>query len=408
MSLADTLKTHEIDPLYFSQQRAEWKIPADKLYNSNIRIGNLALKGHTGTVFLDSVGMKSVIRAIHLYDGNTELDVIRNFSDWAVVKEFNNTNSNNVDSANKKHYTDLGFTHGSVVGENVAHLDLEVVRPLNTRHLTHQDAQSSPKLFLELETEFDMLMKVGSISTALFRDFRVVIEFNQLNAALFNGDTYNAALTIDKPVLLIDEILDPETAKQALAIFAKPIVWDAVELDVGRVQQEITAGVKQYTVRIGGFDGKVVSKMVVAKKPSESVSDSLKSQCSVRQAGEVFQVLVNGSKLMPYSGVDAPNMALGMLSDAMGEMNLNYNAHINGIARMVPGVGVSEEVYDMSGAFSMYGVNILDRVERLELEYSRDTTFNNARYRQALQLLCWGMVGKELQVTKDGYRISYA
>lgn len=409
MSLTDVIKTHELDPLYFSQKRCEFSLPADKLYNSNIRVGNLGLEGLTGTTFLNSVGLKSIIRSIRLMDGNTELDVIRNYGDWSVVKEFNNTNSKNVDSANKKHYTDIGYTLGSLASGAVTATNvIEVVRPMNPEHTTHLDAEKTPKLFLELESEFDMLLKVGAIPTTLFKDFRVVLEFNQLSADILKSG-FGAANQIMRPVLVVDEIVDPIEQKQALALFSQPVVWGAVELDIGRVQLETTTGVKKYTLRINGFDGKRVDKLVVTKKPSVAAPAAVKRACSVRQSGEKLQFLVNGSKLLPYSGIDAgANMALGYLTDAMGECNLNANQHNNALAGLSNDRIVNPDVYAMSGCFHMFGVNILDNIERLELEYERDTTSAQARYRQALELNCWGIVGKQLAVTKDGYTLSYA
>lgn len=53
MSLSNTIKTVELDPFYFSQDRCEWRLPAGKVLLRNLRISNFGLSSNASNAPLN-------------------------------------------------------------------------------------------------------------------------------------------------------------------------------------------------------------------------------------------------------------------------------------------------------------------------------------------------------------------
>ena len=97
----NNVKTEIIDPVYFSQDRAEFRLDRGTLMN-NIKIGNLGLIAGGGHRYNQDGGVLSIIKAIHLYDGRITLQSQHHANERYA---FNNSLSNNDHNGNVERFT---------------------------------------------------------------------------------------------------------------------------------------------------------------------------------------------------------------------------------------------------------------------------------------------------------------
>jgi hypothetical protein len=120
---------------------------------------------------------------------------------------------------------------------------------------------------------------------------------------------------------------------------------------------------------------------------------------------EAMQVYVNGSALLPDSGVLSSNHRLGLLTDTFGSMNLYPGGNIPGY----PKADTSDVRYlDRVGQLDYFGCSVGKKINQLEITFSRDYTAGlGETYKQQLQLQFFGTVAKSLIVSKGAYQIVY-
>ena len=92
------VKTNIIDPVYFSNQRAEFRLESDSVYLSNWRLLNIGVTGAVGSKTYSGItGAIACIKNIALYDNNVLLDQILDVPKWCGFKSFNNSNADSQD-----------------------------------------------------------------------------------------------------------------------------------------------------------------------------------------------------------------------------------------------------------------------------------------------------------------------
>jgi hypothetical protein len=120
---------------------------------------------------------------------------------------------------------------------------------------------------------------------------------------------------------------------------------------------------------------------------------------------ETMQVFVNGSALLPDSGVLSANHRLGLLTDTFGNMNIYPGGNIP----CYPKADTSDVRYlDRVGELDYFGCSVGKKINQLEITFSRLITGDLPdNYKQQLQLQFFGTVAKSLIVSKGAYQIVY-
>ena len=87
------LKPHVIDAVHDSTNfRTEFRLKPNTVFLTNWRIANLGAKLGNADIYNPLVGIASVIKSIHIYDGNQLLDQLLEFPLWAGFTSYNQSN----------------------------------------------------------------------------------------------------------------------------------------------------------------------------------------------------------------------------------------------------------------------------------------------------------------------------
>jgi hypothetical protein len=411
----NSVKT-EIFNSVFDQRnyRSEFRLTSDKLYLSNMRVLNLGLTSVEATPnkrYNLVNGTGSIIKSITLYDGSVTLDKVTNFSDYSAFQEYNHTNQYNSDVGKVLHRSGLGFVYERE--PNVVNLGEQ---PITIKE-TFPNCPDEPKLtqeggsalgFLNLREVFPLLKGAAGmqfIHTGLFKNIRIVLEYNIVGAVVGSGLSEVIGTTI--PILVADCIEDPAVASKFLSEF-KQQTWISCETESVVVPASFDAGTQELKFRLSGALNKTINYMLIQKKGSTFVSDLYGNHGSESQVDETYQLYCNGSALIPEQGVTAPMQKLAMLHDTFGVMNSHtcsadlpmYNASL-----------FINDDDDRAGRLDYFGCVINKKVTALDLVYSRlisTAAGVPARYRQGISLnIFYGVLKAIVKDNKGGYQVVY-
>jgi len=411
----NSVKT-EIFNSVFDQRnyRSEFRLTSDKLYLSNMRVLNLGLTSVETTPnkrYNLVNGTGSIIKSITLYDGSVTLDKVTNFSDYSAFQEYNHTNQYNSDVGKVLHRSGLGFVYERE--PNVVNLGEQ---PITIKE-TFPNCPDEPKLtqeggsalgFLNLREVFPLLKGPAGmqfIHTGLFKNLRVVLEYNIVGAVVGSGLSEVIGTTI--PILVADCIEDPAVASKWLSEF-KQQTWISCETESVVVPASFDAGTQEEKFRLSGALNKTINYMLIQKKGSTFVSDLYGNHGSETMIDEAYQVYCNGSALIPEQGVTAPMQKLAMLHDTFGVMNSHT---CSADLPMYNAASFINDDDERAVRLDYFGCVINKKVTALDLVYSRlisTAAGVPARYRQGISLnIFYGVLKAIVKDNKGGYQVLY-
>ena len=404
-----SIKTNLIDPtLDKSNRRCEFRFPGeDQVILSNMRIANIGITANPGAAYNMGAGAYEVIKSIHLYDGNTLLDQQLDFSKYVAWKNYNRQNSSNKDLN--------GFLSGNGLGYDIQGDDTDIQSAkINSSFLSRAYTSvddTTFKSWLDLKSCLPMLNSVLYLPTSVFKNLRVVIEFNK---------AVGTAQNTTAPLLIADEMVDSSVKNNLLSSF-KGVEFVCVEHDSFVVDKVFsatdTASKTQKTSKLlKGFDNKLLNRFVVVKESAGTNKStelgSLGSQLCYR---EKDNVRVNGRTLLVGDGIDTTAKALSSCSDVYG----TCNSYANSLALPVDAQSQSvlaSATSNILGEQDYRCFRVAERVEQMEYQFSRQGVFttdvatsNDEKINAQLVLHFFGEVPKKMSVNKDGsYIIGYA
>ena len=327
---SSSVKSQIIDPVFSSNSRCEFRLSnRGESYLPTMKIGNLGLStsGNDSTYHFGP-GALSVISRIQLLDGNEPIDTLRNVGQWLTFKNSLHSNSQNDNVFNKMVGGSLGWSTGAS-GELLS----------NDNKLINQEGSAETLGSLDLRQVFPFLNSVSSVSTKLFKNLRVVIEYNTKKIALVNSqvaDTFTKTL----PILMVDEIID-EALAASLDKQMQSAQWTAIETDTVSVPQvpgitdagAVTdSAVQSVNLRVNGFQNKAVGRLMIAKVyqdqdlylygPAPGAVKGTGQYGSRVLHKEAFNIRCNGRNILAGAGIDTPASQTMLLSDTFGELNM--------------------------------------------------------------------------------------
>jgi len=346
---SNSVKSAIIDPVFTSATRCEFRLAnRGEAYMPTMRIGNLGLSkaAQNNNEYHKGPGAAGVINRIQLLDGNEELDSLRNVGNWLTFKNCLRTNSQNDNVFNELMGGCLGWATGST-GELLSN-DNKVVRAAVNGIPEPQTLGT-----LDLREVFPILNAVSHLSTTLFPNLRVVVEYHTDPRALVNNQTTGGVESLLKsvPILIVDEIVD-EALIQSLDSQFTSAAWVGIEHDQVQVPQvpTITAAgavtdeaVQSVNLRVNGFQDKAVSRIMISKV-YQTLADYVDTPANggtqmraLAQYGsralhkEEFNVRLNGRNVLAGRGVADPAAATMLLADTWGELNMCPGMNIESV-----------------------------------------------------------------------------
>lgn len=394
-----------------SKYRSEFRLTPDKLYLSNMRILNLGLTSvETSEKRYNLVnGAGAVIKNIYLYDGSVVLDKIINFGDFSAFQAYNHTNQFNSDLAKVLQRNGLGFVYEKEPNAADAVSNAITIKETfpNAPHAPRLSQEISAMGFLNLREVFPLLKGAGGMQflhTGLFKNLRVVIEYNVAGAVVGSGLAEVTGTTL--PILVADCVEDPAVASKWLSGF-KQQTWISNEIETVVVPASSTAGTQEIKYRLTGALNKTVNYMLIQKKGSTAVSADYGSHGSETAIDETFQIACNGSNLLPESGITKSNEKLAYLHDTFGVCNTHTCA---AELPMYAAADYIQSAAEKAGRLDYFGCIVNKKVQALDLLYSRlisTAAGVDARYRQGLTLQVFYGVVKAIVKDKDSYQVAY-
>jgi len=412
------IKTRLIDPHVDVNKRiVEFRLDdVNALYLSNMRICNLGYFGTTGGLGFSN-GIGRMIDRISLYDGNTKISQQTNFSRWTTFNKLRNSNEANHNVQALLKGSNLGFVVNDLYDTVTSPQKSPQVSLVNSfEHKNTEDATF--KGWLDLKGCFPYLQAVPFLTTKVFKNLRVVIEYNK---SIFEG-----ADTTLQPFLVVDEMMS-EDVKSKLMKQIKNVDYVEIEHDsfeVPAVVPESSNKVVDQTnfKQIRGFNNKVVNRVVVMNEP-QNVLAALKDNVAFNDGSQLCfrqknNIRLNGRQLAVGSGINTPARALAQLTDVWGSCNVVANKQFVSTSHIADGIPLYDATLKkVLDKFDYRCFRLSERVSNLEVTFERTGVFDAAYNQQEQSQIpknaqmvvhVFGECLKRLTINNDGsYLVGY-
>ena len=412
------IQTEVINPQFNqSKYRSEFRLDQDMLYTPNMRVLNLGVLGTAGSFGDDRAynlltGVGGVVRNIFLYDDKQVLDQVLNYKDYGAFKNFNATNSDNQDFKKNLKKHGLGFVYDTdtftPAGSDIRSV-IKEYNPINGGHIPTDSDSTSPTGFLDLRDVFPLLKSLEFISTSVFKNLKVVIEYDVNNVlSITSGADASKPSATTVPILVVDKVVDEPFVSKWVSAF-KGVTWSCMEMETVQLPTLVnppTSGVQSQKYRLNGFTDKTLGVLLLQKKPVSVLSNDYLNNGSISLIGETVQVAVNGSNILPDDGVVASNQRLALLSDTFGNCNAFPGCNMTGFINCSLSV---ENMLHRVGQLDYFGCAVGKKISNLDVTVSRAYTAGlDARYKQSVELQFWGSVMKSIIIGKNNtYQVIY-
>ncbi len=390
-------------------RRTIFRLP-EGIYPSNLKLLNVGCttQDPADQSYNELAGILSIIRQIQILDGATVLDSIDKANIWNAFKSYNRGNDDNRDLQKNLRKNNLGFGLDTTSDEIIPYYSPTKVK---------QTSDDTAKGWVDLSDMFAFLKQIKYIDTAMFPNFRVVIEYDTDKDNWLVG---NVVLNDTIEPLVVAEEINDEGFRSSVWREFKGMNYVSYEVDTVRLESvEPTAGDSQKkqseSFRLNGFNSKVLNRVVVSKnaltKDDNRASVLYGKLGSEAMSNEVFQLRVNGSQTFPRSGIVDNNERLAVLHDTWGTLNT-----IPGSASLpfVDSVNYVSNSENRVGHLDYFGCNVGYKIEDLQLDYERtgayDATLTSqdvGKFNQALDINMFGEVMKRLSWDGKKYIITY-
>jgi hypothetical protein len=404
------VKVQLVDPINHTNKRSEFLLPVgDHMYFSNLRLLNVGCTlSQVGqdVLYNGLTGSLSCIKSIFLYDGRTVLDSVIDFQNIVSFLNYKSTNMKSSQINKPLLHHSLGFIYAQDVGLNA--IIREDYKDINKTPTTNAD--TTPLCHIDLTLILPMLSAIGSLDTTMFKNLRLVLEYDTKNAVVEENDVNTITVaSVVQPLLVVDELVNMMAVQQIRKDF-KGVVWNAYENEKVNVPEHPeTSTTQQLTYKLSGLaSNKNLGRVFIQKSSTAyTITDNylFLSNGSLAMWNEKVNVLCNGVQLLPYDGISRPNERLALLDMTFGNCNSISTCNSGSIWQSDDKI---QSVQNFCGTLDYIGLNIGRRCNELVVNYSRDFfDESSVIYKLPLTLNIVAEVSKSLVMTGKGYQVLY-
>jgi len=409
-----SIETHEVQAYTNSTNfRTEFRLDADKLYMSNMRLLNIGFKENTA-VERDVnrlVGAYGIISSLAIYDDNELIDSLDNFNLWSAFSCYNKKNDDNLSTNYFLKKNNMGFASQGINPSQDAVVD--VVLPDNKANNT-----DGARTWLDMSAYLDFLRRSRFVPTHVFKRLRIVIEYETDIKNLTPAHT--EAVSSLEPLLVVDEMKDPDVIMNVLKNYGT-IQYQPIETSrvVMPVHPNLPTGpgdegvVQEVTFTIQGFNNKSINRLVMMPVGQTVVSNKYGRLMAQAVNLNNFQVRTSEGNLLQGQGITLDNQRRKMLTDLYGDCDDQVGA-----VWVQSASNVISSDQDTLGLLTPFAVKLeQDMVQNFQVTFGRKSVYDSGsgavqadcRYNQPFHLHFFAEVVKLIVVNpKDmSYRISY-
>jgi hypothetical protein len=248
------VKVQLVDPINHTNKRSEFLLPVgDHMYFSNLRLLNVGCTlSQVGqdVLYNGLTGSLSCIKSIFLYDGRTVLDSVIDFQNIVSFLNYKSTNMKSSQINKPLLHHSLGFVYAKDVDE--IPIIREDYKDINKTPTTNAD--TTPLCHIDLTLILPMLSAIGSLDTTMFKNLRLVLEYDTKNAVVEENDVNTITVaSVVQPLLVVDELVNSQAVQQIRKDF-KGVVWNAYENEKVNVPEHPeTSTTQQLTYKLSGL-----------------------------------------------------------------------------------------------------------------------------------------------------------
>ena len=443
---SNTLKTWLIDPTVDNSKRTEYRLPHGNLASSwklvDVGFYSADVTAKESGVFYPSIlGVLSTIQGLAIYSGATLIDEIQELQAYGSVQHLrcNNQVSEDLSRFELLNGISVALSTGNpqLIDQNLTYapgcltmnasskdyanwydtpLDgvLEV-EPAPYHHnqfqiADQQDDATSGTLLLSNYLQF--LESVPVLQH--LPDLRLVITWNPASSNLYldNKAVDNPSLPTNlphiRPQLMVEEILGLPEQKGTLKI---PFLSTMVERFV--VPGIANAESQAVNFRSGSLRQRFVKDLLFFNKVTTDAGWCKAASRSPAMKNETLQLVLDGRRYLPNSGIVHPAMKLQYFNDTFGQLNLPFLAAMSSVVdKESDCFNIADtDLQVLAGQFSVTGVNMNAVVNQsLEVQVSRlGATSVDAAQAAQYTLLMFARVNRLLEYVPGGpsIRLSY-
>jgi hypothetical protein len=408
-----------------SNLRAEYRLPAGQVYLSTMRLANVGFTSTGASSYNKLLGAYGAIRQISLFDGSQLLEQVKLAPQVLAFKNAKQRNDESISMNRKLKHSATGYvTSGRFTVDGATHQikadDIKVREQEDEANSTGEDG------WLSLKDVFSFLDRSLIVPTGVFTQFRVVVEYNDSAALAKLCSTNNLAPYATKTtgLLLVDEVNEGETRDLMMKNY-QGVVYRPLELDTvivpaitGLADTAADKSKKQdQSFLINGFINKRVVRVALIQEPTDATTyengntvTGFGAVASQAQFAPQVQLRVNGANKLAARGISSEsghssaNRALAYLSDTWGEFTM-----VSG-QQSLDSHGYASYVADdsLKGTQQYLGLAVDERINELQLQYSRTGHVSSTQTSQQLRLHVMGEVERAVILGQGGYNVVYA
>lgn len=408
--------------------RAEYRLQPDQVYLSTMRICNVGFTASGPCGYNGLLGAYGAIRQISLFDGSQLLEQVRLAPEILSFKNAGVRNDENISMNRQLKKIKTGYV-ATGYGAVSAHpeLDDDKVEVTTQEPFPFPGGNNAGEAsWLSLKDVFSFLERSIIVPTGIFKQFRIVIEYNSDSRLKELATENNLTMsTLTSGILLVDEVNQGATRdvmmKNYQGVVYRPLEVDTVYVPpiAGLADSALDKSKSQSNnFLVTGFNNKRVMRLALIQGATDATTwksgttnTGFGPVSSMSQFLQQLQVRVNGSNKLSGKGIasaelnhSTANRRLAYLLDSWGEYNL------------IPGQqAVNFEDWDecveddsLRGTQDYLGLAINETVQELQVQYGRLGHFGDVQTSQALNLHMVGEVERAVILNGDGYNVVYA
>lgn len=438
MSSYGNITTRIIDSVFDrANLRVEFRLPADNLYLSNMRLVGLGIFSSNGaTSYNELLGALGGVKNIQVFDGSTLIEQMNRAEILNAFKAQQRPNDENLSNNRHLKHNALGF---NVQGEYTITAGAFDANNIQLVEQNPGGNNVNKRGWVSLKDHLSFFKSSMTIPTNVFRQFRIVIEYltsgGMAQATSVNNATLTTGLSASgapNVLLLVDEMNDGDMKNSMMnnydGVVYRPVECDSVQVPAitglanNANDQEAE---QQNSFLVNGFNNKRLIKLLAVNTPNDSTTftnandnTNLGGKGSTAQHKQTFQVRVNGANKLAGNGISASatgavgNRRLAHLVDSWGNANIIQGGNVTCYGQdlaTTPPKTVSTAVQNYIGNQDYTGLVIDERVQELQVLTNRNGLFGNADTSQGLTLNLFGEVEKAVVMRGNGqYNIVYA